>query len=917
MARRWPLLLLAVAATLGATAAAAAAGAPPPSAFNVAWLAPSLRDGTSEGGREIHSDAVPLGNGALTALAWPNASAGGVGIYVGHQDAMSSWQELFKIAQLDVALSPSPYAPGAAFFNATHDITSASLLLYLGGSSLADYAVRLRVWADANADALFVEVAARDPASRFSISATVSSVRPPGVWTYSPSFSACHAVSTQPDVLVDPLPPPAALRAPRPQTPQEAVRHASGARRPTRRLAAAGRLPAVGAFQPGSVVIYHRNNASDGLAVAESLTLQGLEALVATTPDFWRELQFGLALDAGGGPALARAGPATLVSAAPAAAFELRATVLAVQTDSAGEWLTELSALVAAGGSAQASRAAHEAWWDLFWSRSYIAVNMTANSTRTEYVNGGDDLTPEGQRYILGATSAATPAAAAAAAAPAPAAESRTPTDDALPVPDALIWLRASTLASTLPNGSAVAAWPNDAAGSGSGVSQASAALRPTFLADAFGAGVPGVLFDGATTFLENSDLATSRSDFSVYAVFRDDGSSGGNTPCCSGVVFLRESFNGIATVPSSSSADDDDGGAGGAAVVAFLDGPGEDNEGHTNVRGRFVVAQAIYQADSAALYVNDCLQVTSGIGGSRSAGGVMIGTRNDELGRFFKGTLAEVVVFDHALSAGEVAAMRAYFAAAYPSLPPQKRCVQPPSGGFQLSRVFALTRYVQAVQSRGTICEPARALALMPRSRSRRADARSHRADARSHRADARSRSCSRRALGSFSGRSSDHRVPPPPSLHFAAPRPPAGPIKFNGQAFVAAVNKGGGEPDFRDWGGSNWWQNTRMPCEWCHRHSCTRPTNDRTLFPTPNLPYITHTTPTPPPNRWHHVRDGRLRPPARRAGLLHEHGAPRRAAHRRLLEPHGPLAAGDAHALRIVRHVGLWRPRLRLPAA
>jgi hypothetical protein len=31
---------------------------------------------------------------------------------------------------------------------------------------------------------------------------------------------------------------------------------------------------------------------------------------------------------------------------------------------------------------------------------------------------------------------------------------------------------------------------------------------------------------------------------------------------------------------------------------------------------------------------------------------------------------------------------MRAYFAAAYPSLAPQKSCVLPPSGGFQLSRV-------------------------------------------------------------------------------------------------------------------------------------------------------------------------------------------------------------------------------------
>jgi len=120
-------------ATLLFAATATSAAPAPPSVFNVAWLAPSARNGVSEGGREIHTDAVPLGNGALTALAWPNASAGGIGLYVGHQDAMSSWQELFKIAQIDVALSPNPYAPGG-FFNATHDIASASLLLFLGGS---------------------------------------------------------------------------------------------------------------------------------------------------------------------------------------------------------------------------------------------------------------------------------------------------------------------------------------------------------------------------------------------------------------------------------------------------------------------------------------------------------------------------------------------------------------------------------------------------------------------------------------------------------------------------------------------------------------------------------------------------------------------------------------------------------------
>ena len=42
------------------------------------------------------------------------------------------------------------------------------------------------------------------------------------------------------------------------------------------------------AFQPGSVIVYHRNAASDGLYLNSTLAQQGLESLVATTPDHWQ-----------------------------------------------------------------------------------------------------------------------------------------------------------------------------------------------------------------------------------------------------------------------------------------------------------------------------------------------------------------------------------------------------------------------------------------------------------------------------------------------------------------------------------------------------------------------------------------------------------------------------------------------------
>ena len=107
-----------------------------------------------------------------------------------------------------------------------------------------------------------------------------------------------------------------------------------------------------------------------------TLSQQGLAQLIATTPEHWVDNQFGFALDGGAGPVLVRISPRIVASAAAAPAFQLRFTVLAVQTDSASDWLAELSARVTA--SLPAPRAAHVAWWQSFWARSYISVNATA-----------------------------------------------------------------------------------------------------------------------------------------------------------------------------------------------------------------------------------------------------------------------------------------------------------------------------------------------------------------------------------------------------------------------------------------------------------------------------------------------------------------------------------------------------------
>jgi hypothetical protein len=314
---------------------------------------------------------MPLGNGALTALAWANVTSGGIGMYIGHQAAMSSHTELFKLALVQVALTPNPFV-GARYFNQTIDLATGTVLVYAGDSS-TNVAVVLSVWVDANSDTAFVDVSSPSGTS-YSLSATVASVRPSDVWTYIPPFW-CANVTSQPDVFVDPLPGPTVLHAPVAQTAEEAFRHASGHLRPTRTLAASGRLPAFAAFQPGSVIIYHRNEASDGNTLKDVLTQQGIEHLLATTPDWWQDNQFGFVVDGGTGPALTRVSRSQLASSAVGTSFQLRFTVLAVQTATAEDWLADLAARVATAPASP--RSASEAWWAEFWARSYIHVNAS------------------------------------------------------------------------------------------------------------------------------------------------------------------------------------------------------------------------------------------------------------------------------------------------------------------------------------------------------------------------------------------------------------------------------------------------------------------------------------------------------------------------------------------------------------
>ena len=153
---------------------------------------------------------MPLGNGRVVALAWGNYSTGGLDFYLRSAQALHSDTTVFTIARGAIALSPNFCATPGAYFNQTLHLEDASVSVLCGGTSLADYTVALRIFVDAAADAVVVTAAARDGVTPFSLTASLTSVRPDTRFSFNLDLM-CTGSNSGPDVLLAPLPPPAPL----------------------------------------------------------------------------------------------------------------------------------------------------------------------------------------------------------------------------------------------------------------------------------------------------------------------------------------------------------------------------------------------------------------------------------------------------------------------------------------------------------------------------------------------------------------------------------------------------------------------------------------------------------------------------------------------------------------------------------
>ena len=308
-----------------------------PSAQNIAWDNP---------GGELAS--MPVGNGDVAGNVWVEGN-GDVVFYLAKSDAWNEQDRLLKVGRVRVSFEPPL---DTAAFKQTLDLRRGEVVITAGAGAGA---ATVRVWADANHPVLRV---ACESATPRACAAKVELWRRENTPYHSrggehseAGLEHCGQALTN---LADTVMPPAANR--------------------------------IGWFHRDTESIY-----------GVTLKTEHLGPLVEQFSDPLLNRTFG-ALGSGSG--MTAAGPLELKSAAPATNRTLDFVVLTAQTPSAEAWQQKARALagkVAALNAAKA-RAAHEAWWESFWRRSYVFIS---GNQQAETVTRGYTL----QRYLIAASS--------------------------------------------------------------------------------------------------------------------------------------------------------------------------------------------------------------------------------------------------------------------------------------------------------------------------------------------------------------------------------------------------------------------------------------------------------------------------------------------------------------------------------
>ena len=216
---------------------------------------------------------------------------------------------------------------------------------------------------------------------------------------------------------------------------------------------------------------------------------------------------------------------------------------------------------------------------------------------------------------------------------------------DAPTIPSGLkLWLEADQITG-VPNGGAVATWP-DASGNGKDATQSSPSARPIFTEDALN-GRPALRFNPSLSnmFMTTPSLGLSQPNTIIVVGKQTTTTTGGRF--VDGVIGARQLLGLTITTGVFDSY------AGTASV-----------QGSKNRSAAFHILTMIYNGASSVGYL-DGVQEVAGNPGSNGLGSIYIG--NDGGGSvFLDGLIAAILVYDHALSESERLAVESYLATKY-----------------------------------------------------------------------------------------------------------------------------------------------------------------------------------------------------------------------------------------------------------
>jgi len=237
------------------------------------------------------------------------------------------------------------------------------------------------------------------------------------------------------------------------------------------------------------------------------------------------------------------------------------------------------------------------------------------------------------------------------------------------------LWFDASSI-SGVADGSPLSRW-QDLSSNKNDATQSLTNKQPVYVAKSKNGGLPAVRFAGKDVLQGNGNLPDSTT---MLAVVTDSGSS---SVYCSGIFTSLGGLNSLcterATAQSPEPTDDDPPIPGSSIIATAIDWNGSPSiPGHRNLLNKSIVLSTVYTPDNTVALVDGCLEMTQNPGQGSPGQGFMIGSRNDEMGRYLVGDISEVIVYSRALNNSELNQAITYLTEKWGITTP-KHCSAPP----------------------------------------------------------------------------------------------------------------------------------------------------------------------------------------------------------------------------------------------